>query len=81
MKNFADLEGSCPPRLKAKLDNILLDLRNSSSCSAAFNNITEYTSYLMLSSGMLYCEIFHKRLDFSLYTQGPFYSMPLNMAT
>ena len=30
VKNYADLEGCCPPRPSAWVDHILLDLHNSS---------------------------------------------------
>ena len=42
MKNSADLGGCCPPRPSASVDNILLDLQNSSYPTQPHSIIANY---------------------------------------
>ena len=65
MKNSADVRGCCPPRLKAEVDNTLLDLQNSSYPTQPHSIIAKYvfsdkywlrtvgwTAYIYFFSGM-----------------------------
>ena len=42
MKNYVDLGGCCPPRPSASVDNILLDLHNSSHPTQPHSVISKY---------------------------------------
>ena len=46
MKNSADLGGCYPPRPSASVDNILLDLQNSSYPTQSHSIIAEYSKVL-----------------------------------